>query len=196
RAALGRRRTHAQHRMARRARARPRHRLARRAVPHAGPAARRARHRRLRGEPGERGGRGAPGPPGRPHARPRRTRRQPRRIAPRAAGPGTFAGELSTAAGGRNAFGDAGARWPEVSLEEVVRRQPDVVVVAAGGADARTLARFESAPGWRDLRAVRAGRVVAVDTDLFNRPGPGLARAVVQLAAILHPDLFPPEPTP
>lgn len=115
---------------------------------------------------------------------------------PRAAGPGTFVDELITAAGGRNAFDDAGALWPEVSLEEVVRRQPDVVVVATGGADARTLARFETAPGWRDLRAVRAGRVVAVDTDLFNRPGPGLARAVVQLAAILHPDLFPPEPTP
>src|SRR5690606_21042169 len=77
---------------------------------------------------------------------------------PRIAGPGTFVDELITAAGGRNAFDDARALWPEVSLEEVVRRQPDVVVVATGGADARTLARFETAPGWRDLRAVRAGR--------------------------------------
>jgi len=115
---------------------------------------------------------------------------------PRAAGPATFVGELITAAGGRNVFDDARALWPEVSLEEVVRRQPDVVVLGVAGADARTLARFETAPGWREVRAVRAGRVVAVDADLFNRPGPGLARAVVQLAGILHPDLFSPEPTP
>ncbi len=115
---------------------------------------------------------------------------------PRAAGPGTFVDELITAAGGRNTFDDARALWPEVSLEEVVRRQPDIVVLGVAGADARTIARLETAPGWREVRAVRAGRVVAVDTDLFNRPGPGLARAVVQLAAILHPDLFSPEPTP
>jgi len=115
---------------------------------------------------------------------------------PRAAGPGTFADELITIAGGRNVFDDAPALWPEVGLEEVVRRQPDVVVVAVAGVDARTLARFETAPGWRDLRAVREGRVVAVDTDHFNRPGPGLARAAVELAGILHPELYSPEPTP
>ncbi|HEX7091115.1 MAG TPA: helical backbone metal receptor [Longimicrobiales bacterium] len=113
---------------------------------------------------------------------------------PRAAGPGTFVDELIAAAGGRNTFADAPALWPEVSLEEVVRRQPDVVVVAV--ADAPALDRLRAAPGWRELRAVRAGRIAAVDADLFNRPGPGLARAVVRLAAILHPELFPQEATP
>lgn len=115
---------------------------------------------------------------------------------PRAAGPGTFVDELIAAAGGRNTFADAPALWPEVSLEEVVRRQPDVVVVAAAGVDAPALGRLRAAPGWRELHALRAGRIAAVDTDLFNRPGPGLARAVVRLAAILHPELFPQEATP
>jgi iron complex transport system substrate-binding protein len=115
---------------------------------------------------------------------------------PRAAGPGTFVDELITAAGGRNTFADAPALWPEVSLEEVVRRQPDVVIVAAGSVDAPALDRLRTAPGWRDLHALRAGRTAAVDTDLFNRPGPGLARAVERLAAILHPELFPEEATP
>ncbi|HEY8468421.1 MAG TPA: helical backbone metal receptor [Longimicrobiales bacterium] len=115
---------------------------------------------------------------------------------PRAAGPGTFVDELITAAGGRNVFADAPALWPEVSLEELVRRQPDVVIVAAGGLDAPALDRLRAAPGWRELHALRAGRIATVDTDLFNRPGPGLARAVERLAAILHPELFQQEATP
>jgi len=48
-------------------------------------------------------------------------------------------------------------------------------------------------PGWLDLRAVRAGRVVVADGNrYFNRSGPSVFETVEILAEILHPQEFPP----
>jgi iron complex transport system substrate-binding protein len=107
---------------------------------------------------------------------------------PTVAGHGSFIDALVGIAGGRNAFADARGLWPQVSLEAVVDRQPDVLVLprAEGGPSAADLAR---APGWRELRAVRDGRVVLVDRDLFHRPGPRLGQAARRLAEGLHPEI-------
>jgi iron complex transport system substrate-binding protein len=105
-----------------------------------------------------------------------------------AAGPGTFIDELIRVAGGRNALSDLRIRWPQISLEEVVRRSPDVVIVASVGTrDPATI--LASQPGWRDVPAVRDGAVHALDPDSANRPGPHMARAAATLAALIHPEL-------
>lgn len=103
---------------------------------------------------------------------------------PTTVGPGTFLNEVVDAAGADNIFGDAGAQWPRVSLEEVVARAPEVVIVPRGEGFVEPLERL---PGWRDLPAVRAGRVHDVDADLFHRWGPDVALAAARLAAVLHP---------
>jgi iron complex transport system substrate-binding protein len=105
---------------------------------------------------------------------------------PRTAGPDTFVAQILDIAGGRLPFPELAERWPEVSLEAVVERQPDVLVVPVSpGAD--PLALLAGRPGWRDLQAVRRGRVKAVDADLFSRPGPRLAEAARQLQGALAP---------
>lgn len=99
---------------------------------------------------------------------------------PRTAGASTFIGQAVEIAGGRVAFADLDARWPAVSLEAVVARDPDVIVAPVGHGlpGAAALART---PGWRDLSAVREGRVVEIPADLFARPGPRLGEATRQL---------------
>jgi iron complex transport system substrate-binding protein len=62
--------------------------------------------------------------------------------------------------------------WPQISLEALVRRQPDIVMLPVGEDPTASVARLRAEPGWRDLRAVREGRVAVVDADLMNRPGP------------------------
>ncbi len=114
---------------------------------------------------------------------------------PMTTGPGTFIDEIITAAGGRNLLHDAAAPWPQVSLEVVVRRQPDVLVVPRGE-KGLNLDWLHTASGWRELRAVREGRIVRVDADLFNRPGPRVAEAARSLAALLHPEAFHPRGQP
>lgn len=102
-----------------------------------------------------------------------------------AAGPGTFIDELVAIAGGRNALEGTALRWPQLAVEEVVRRDPDVILVgSAPGRD--PAAALRGRPGWRDVAAVRAGRVHAVDPDQVNRPGPGLDESAALLARLIH----------
>lgn len=102
-----------------------------------------------------------------------------------AAGPGTFVDELLTAAGGRNVLHDLEIRWPQLSLEEVIRRAPEIVIIGSvRGAEPAAL--LASRPGWRQVPAVRTGSVHAVDPDRFNRPGPGLDEAAARLAEMLQ----------
>lgn len=108
-----------------------------------------------------------------------------------AVGPATFIHELIEIAGGENVFGDLGPRWPQVALEEVVWRDPEVIVIGSEEAARRGFAgRVSDRPGWRDVSAVRAGRVHTVDASLFNRPGPSAGTAAALLAQLLHADAF------
>jgi ABC-type Fe3+-hydroxamate transport system substrate-binding protein len=95
---------------------------------------------------------------------------------PFAAGADTYVMQLAGLAGGRPAFPDA-AGWPQLSLEAVVARDPDVLLIArrAGEPAGAPLARLRALPGWRGLGAVRAGRVFALDAAAVTRPGPRLA---------------------
>ena len=104
---------------------------------------------------------------------------------PYAPGPGTFVDQLIEIAGGANLFADLADGWHSVSVEEVVRRDPDVIVIPVHGGEAGTARDLAARPGWRDLRAVRDGRIHEVDGELFGRPGPRLDEAAAALADLL-----------
>jgi iron complex transport system substrate-binding protein len=101
------------------------------------------------------------------------------------AGPNTFVDDLIQLAGGINIFADLPTQWSEVSLESVIARQPDVIIVAQP--DKRVSSRnWLDDAGWRRLRAVQNRRVYFVDADLFNRPGPNVVETARRLVTILH----------
>jgi iron complex transport system substrate-binding protein len=81
--------------------------------------------------------------------------------------------------------------WPHLSLEEVVRLQPDYIVFAEGHGDAgpSELADLRATPIWRDLDAVEQGHVVDLNEESI-RPSPGLLDAIEQLAREVHPEVF------
>ena len=103
------------------------------------------------------------------------------------AGPDTFVDDLIQVAGGRNAFDDLPTKWSEVSLEAVISRQPDVIIIAQPASGSRSM-DWLTGPGWRDLNAVRNKRVHVVDSDRFNRPGSNAAATASSLARLLHPE--------
>jgi iron complex transport system substrate-binding protein len=108
---------------------------------------------------------------------------------PLTAGPQTFIGQVLSIAGGTSVFADLAEPWPTVGLEEVVRRQPDVIVLPTGEMSRDNVSQLKALPGWSDLRAVQAGRVVRLPADLLNRPGPQVAVAARALRDALHPGL-------
>jgi iron complex transport system substrate-binding protein len=81
--------------------------------------------------------------------------------------------------------------WPQMSLEEMVHLQPEVLVFAAGHSEAvsRDMEALAKRPGWNELDAVRHRRF-AVISDAVNRPAPRLFSAVEDLARQLHPEAF------
>jgi ABC-type Fe3+-hydroxamate transport system substrate-binding protein len=106
---------------------------------------------------------------------------------PMAAGSGTFIDEMIAMAGGENVLHDASSRWPPVSLEQILARQPDLLLVAVETSPAALLERLRAMPGMSSVEAVREGRIRVLDASLFNRPGPAIIDALRALADAIHP---------
>jgi len=81
--------------------------------------------------------------------------------------------------------------WPQISMEEVIRLEPDYIVFAGthGESKATELTDLRSRPVWRDLDAVQVGHVVNLNQEVI-RPSPGLVDAIEQLARQVHPEAF------
>ena len=98
-------------------------------------------------------------------------------------GGGSYMSELIDIAGARNVYGTMPAPSPVVSIEDVVARNPDIVI--RGGDDNPSSAWSTT---WSVVPAVRAGHVVRVSTELVSRPSVHLGEAAVALARALHPE--------
>jgi iron complex transport system substrate-binding protein len=107
------------------------------------------------------------------------------------AGPSTFIGHMIAMAGGINIFADRRESYPQVSAEEVLRRNPSVILGPASRSLRLSPERIGQHPGWRYLTAVKNHRMHLLDDDLVSRPGPRLAEALEAVAKALYPDLFP-----
>lgn len=107
---------------------------------------------------------------------------------------GNWGPELVARAGGDNRLGVAGAHSTTGAWDQVRRADPEVLVIAPCGFDiertAREMPTLEAQPGWRELRAVREGRVYLADGNrYFNRSGPSVFDSVQILAEMLHPGM-------
>jgi iron complex transport system substrate-binding protein len=87
------------------------------------------------------------------------------------------------AAGGDNIAGDSLQPFPQYSVERMLARAPDVIVVGShdGGPTLAPLTMHTSLP------AVKNGRVHSVDGDLLFRPGPRIVDGIELLARLFHP---------
>jgi iron complex transport system substrate-binding protein len=110
---------------------------------------------------------------------------------------GNWTPELIEMAGGINLFGQAGKHSPWMTWEQLAEADAEVLVIAPCGFDLERTQQemhwLTDRPGWRDLRAVRSGRVYLADgNQYFNRPGPRVVETLEALVEMLHPDGRPP----
>jgi iron complex transport system substrate-binding protein len=95
-----------------------------------------------------------------------------------------FISELIEAAGGRSVTDDISQEWPEVSVETIVSRQPDALLLENGSKI--TVEELKARPGWEHVRAVQQGRVYYTD-DRIEYPSPIAFDALEDLAKQFHP---------
>ena len=107
-------------------------------------------------------------------------------------GPGTFIDELIGLAGGENIFHDAQRSWPVVDSEQVITRNPDVILLPdTYMSDFNvSIEQVKSRPGWQVINAVKDDKIYFIDDDIISRPGPRLVDALETLAKYLHPEAF------
>jgi len=108
-----------------------------------------------------------------------------------AVGRGSFLNEVIRIAGGRNVLFDSTVAYPRISLEAVIRLDPDVIV-DMGDMAATTGVTEEHKRSvvelWRARKGIRAAaehRVFAVAADIFVVPGPRVTEAAEAFAAMM-----------
>ncbi len=114
---------------------------------------------------------------------------------------GHWVPEMVVCAGGTDVLGKAGEPGFQTTWDRVLETKPEVIVVMPCGYHLPQVLeegrKMQFPPGWKELPAVRAGRVYAVDaSSYYSRPGPRLATGVETLAHILHPESAPVPPPP
>jgi iron complex transport system substrate-binding protein len=99
-------------------------------------------------------------------------------------GKNAFITEVIEAAGGRSVTDDLASEWPQISMEVVLERAPDALLLVRGGKT--TLQVLQDRPGWSSMTAIKARRAYYVD-DRINFASPVAVDALEDLAKQFHP---------
>lgn len=95
-----------------------------------------------------------------------------------------FITELIAVAGGKSVTDDIAQEWPQVSLEAVIARAPEAILLVKGSK--MSMKDLSTRPGWSNLAAIRQGRVDYVD-DRIDFPSPVAFDAMEEMAKQFHP---------
>jgi iron complex transport system substrate-binding protein len=103
-------------------------------------------------------------------------------------GPGTFMDTMITMAGGVNIGGVLSEQYAQISVEEIVLQNPDVIILG-DTLYGITIESVAERAGWAELTAVQENKIFSFDDNLASRPGPRLVDGLEELLKILHPEL-------
>ena len=101
------------------------------------------------------------------------------------AGKDTFIGNMIEIAGGKNVADDV-IGW-KYSVEKLVEKNPDVLICSKFF---ETKKGIEATTGYKDLKAVKGGKLLEIDDNTVVRQGPRLAEGLEAMAKLIHPELF------
>ena len=104
-------------------------------------------------------------------------------------GSGTFIDYIITQAGGFNAASALEGEYAQISSEELIAVNPDVILLADApyGTTAESVAER---PGWNVITAVAENALYPIDPNMMSVPGPRLVDALEETARLLHPGSF------
>lgn len=105
------------------------------------------------------------------------------------AGSGTFIDELIQKAGGINIAGDI-AGWPQMSLEIVIEKNPQVIIVGYSEDQPELIEAVKNESVLDQTDAFKHNRIYTIDTDIVSRTGPRIVNALEEMAKIIHPEIF------
>ena len=105
-------------------------------------------------------------------------------------GKGTFVHDLIVLAGGENIAADAKGKHPLLSMEEVIARDPQAILLSSMLSNEPMTAQKQALGRYREISAVRAGRIHVIQADLILRPSPRIVDGLAEVARAIHPEAF------
>jgi iron complex transport system substrate-binding protein len=105
-------------------------------------------------------------------------------------GPGSFLHQMIGLAGGINVASQAGTPYPRLSMETVLKEDPEVLVFPVGTVESVPQSEQQQWRRWTSLSAIKNQRIHEVSSNLLNRPGPRIVEGLEQLAKAIHPEAF------
>ena len=105
-------------------------------------------------------------------------------------GPGSFVHHVIESAGATNVAEHAASPYPRLSIEEVVKQDPEVILFPVGSVEGIPESEQQIWRRWSTLSAVKREQFHQISSDLLNRPGPRILDGMERLARILHPEVF------
>ena len=104
---------------------------------------------------------------------------------------GNWIAEMVRMAGGDPRMGSSGKASCRIDLNQIEAESPAILFLLPCSFSQKRTAqewmRIRDASPWRELAATRAGRVFALESSLFHRPGPRLVDGLELMAALIHP---------
>jgi iron complex transport system substrate-binding protein len=98
--------------------------------------------------------------------------------------------DLIRLAGGDNMTADEPVTYPRISLEAVIRKKPEVIIISSMEREGRFEKARQDWLQWTSIPAVQMGRVHLIDSDLIDRPSPRVVGGLEIMAKLLHPEAF------
>jgi iron complex transport system substrate-binding protein len=104
----------------------------------------------------------------------------------------SYLNDLFLKAKSLNIAGRIAKKWLEYKKEQLIKDNPDVIIILAKTEDDFVAAQnlFRRQSGLREIRAVKTGRIYFLDENITSRFGPRLYDALAELARLLHPERF------
>ncbi len=104
----------------------------------------------------------------------------------------SFLNDIILKAKGKNLAGDIPKTWIKYNKEKLFFQNPEIIIILA-----KREKDFKKAKEWwkkdrilRETKAVKYNRIFYINEDLLSRQGPRLIDGFIELAKILHPEIF------
>ena len=104
-------------------------------------------------------------------------------------GSGTFIDYIIREAGGTNAASALEGDYAQISAEELIAVNPDIILLA-DAPYGTTAESVTERPGWDVITAVKDNAMYPIDPNTMSVPGPRLVEALEVTAQLVHPELF------
>ncbi len=104
-------------------------------------------------------------------------------------GQGTFQDSLIRMAGGINIAAKQKIRYPTYSIEEILSKRPDVILITSMRSPESVSTSLAFWKRWKGLPAVERRRIHLIDSDLIDRPSPRIVQGLEEMARLIHPEI-------